>query len=53
MGEKNFPSVTQREFLEGFWGGAQKYKKDIGEYLKNIDINEIGNITLELGRFKN
>jgi putative transposase len=32
-GEKNFPSVTQRNFLLDFFGGGMKYKKSIERWL--------------------
>ncbi|MBU1179301.1 transposase [Patescibacteria group bacterium] len=39
IGKKNFPSVTQREFLLDFFGGAEKYKKETKEWLKEKDKN--------------
>jgi putative transposase len=47
IGKKNFPSVTQREFLLRFFGGAEQYKKDTLEWLKEMDLEEIKNLTLE------
>lgn len=41
IGIKNFPSVTQREFLLKFFDGSIQYKKDIVNWLKNIDLEEI------------
>ncbi|MCF7835669.1 MAG: transposase [Candidatus Marinimicrobia bacterium] len=38
-GKKNFPSVTQREFLLDFWGGPEKYKKETKEWLKDWSKN--------------
>lgn len=35
VGKKNFPSVTSRAFLLDFFGGSEKYKKDIENWLKN------------------
>jgi putative transposase len=47
LGKKNFPSVTQRKFLNEFFGGPKQYKKDITKWLKEIDLEEIKEITLE------
>ena len=47
LGKKNFPSVTQREFLNEFFGGLKQYKKDITKWLKEIDLEEIKEIILE------
>ena len=48
VGKKNFPSVTQREFLLDFFNGAEKYKKETKEWLKDIPKNseKIKEITL-------
>jgi len=46
-GIKNFPSVTQRDFLLKFFNGAIQYKKDTFKWLKNIDLEEIKPLTLE------
>lgn len=34
-GVKNFPSVTQREFISELFGGENNCKKFIGDYIKN------------------
>ena len=47
IGKKNFPSVTQREFLLEFFGGPENYKKDILKWLKEMDLEEIKDLTLE------
>ena len=47
IGKKNFPSVTQREFLNEFFGGPEQYKKDILKWLKEMDLEEIKDLTLE------
>jgi len=39
IGKKNFPSVTQREFLLDFFGGKEKYKKETKEWLKDKSKN--------------
>jgi len=46
-GKKNFPSVTQREFLTEFFGEPQNYNKMIYEWLKDLDLSEIEEKTLE------
>ena len=49
IGKKNFPSVTQREFLLDFYGGTEKYKKETKDWLESWPKNEerIKEITLE------
>jgi putative transposase len=47
IGEKNFPSVTQRDFLLEFFEGPEQYKKDTIKWLKEIDLEEIKDLTLE------
>ncbi len=47
VGIKNFPSVTNRSMLLHFFGDQKQYKKDISEWLKAIDISELGRLTLE------
>jgi len=47
IGKKNFPSVTQREFLSEFFGGPKQYKKDFLKWLKEMDLQEIKDRTLE------
>lgn len=46
-GKKNFPSVTQREFLMKFFGGSQEYEDSIKKWLKNLDTENIKEIVLE------
>jgi putative transposase len=46
-GEKNFPSVTNREFLSDVFGGQEKYKKDMRKWLKEMEIYNIQDIILE------
>jgi len=46
-GKENFPSVTQRGFLlEGF-GGTGRYKKNIVQFLKSMELTPIKAIVLE------
>ena len=47
IGKKNFPSVTQREFLQEFFGGPEQYKKDTIKWLKELDLSEINHLILE------
>jgi len=39
IGKKNFPSVTQRDFLLDFYGGSKKYKEETKDWLKNRPKN--------------
>jgi len=48
VGKKNFPSVTQREFLLKCFGGHDEYKKEILNWLKDIDIEAMNNIITEV-----
>lgn len=47
IGKKNFPSVTQREFLLKIFGGAENYQKEVKNWLKEMDLAEIEKLTLE------
>lgn len=47
IGKKNFPSVTQREFLMKFFGGPEQYKKDTIEWIKERSFEEITDLILE------
>lgn len=46
-GEKNFPSVTQRDFLLDFFGGHKQYKSSITEWLKELSLEDMRDIALE------
>lgn len=46
-GEKNFPSVTQREFLLEFFGDYKQYKYNIADWLKDLSLNDMRDLTLE------
>ncbi|MCL5071662.1 MAG: hypothetical protein M1308_12330 [Actinobacteria bacterium] len=46
-GKKNFPSVTQREFLMNFWSGPEEYRKSIVRWIKELDLSGIKPIALE------
>jgi len=47
IGKKNFPSVTQREFLEDIFDGSKGYERKIKDWLKDMDLEEIKDITME------
>lgn len=48
IGIKNFPSVTQREFLNDFFEGPKEYKKQTLSWLKEMDLKEeIKDVILE------
>ncbi len=46
-GIKNFPSVTQRDFLLKFFGGTDGYRKSMAGWLDNFDEKAIKDIALE------
>ena len=47
IGKKNFPSVTQREFLLDFFGGTKGYEDKIRNWLKDIDVEGLKGTILE------
>ena len=47
IGKENFPSVTQREFLQEFFGSPEEYKRDILKWLKEMDLGSVSKLTLE------
>ena len=47
MGVKNFPSITQRKLFLELFGGEKKYTQSIKRYLKDMNIDEMGNTLLE------
>ena len=47
IGRKNFPSVTQREFILGFFGGTAEYKRSMLDWLQERKVEEIESLTLE------
>jgi putative transposase len=47
LGEKNFPSVTERKFLLEFFGGTAGYAKAFKKELGNFSMDKIGNTALE------
>lgn len=46
-GQKNFPSVTQRDFLTKFFEGSKQYQKGIREWLESLELENIKEIALE------
>ena len=46
-GEKNFPSVTQRDFLLEFFGSHEQYKRGITEWLKELSLEDVRDFMLE------
>lgn len=48
LGIKNFPSVTERNFLLNFFEGTSGYEKTFEKELKNFSVNnDIGTLALE------
>lgn len=47
LGIKNFPSVTQREFLLDFFKGEDGYEKSLPSVLRAFSAEMVGNNTLE------
>jgi putative transposase len=47
IGKKNFPSVTQREFLLEFFEGPENYKKETQKWLKQLELEQINPFLLE------
>ena len=46
-GIKNFPSITQRDFLETFFGGPDKYLNAVTDWLKNLELESLENVSIE------
>lgn len=47
LGKKNFPSVINKTFLTGIFGGIEEYRKNIKQRLKDLELGEIGKLLLE------
>jgi len=47
LGKKNFPSVTQREFLLEIYGGNNAYKKDLSEWINDSNDSEMNDVTID------
>jgi len=46
-GNRNFPSVTQRDFFLRLFGGGKAYVRSIEKHLAEMDVDEIKELTLE------
>ena len=46
-GIKNFPSVTQREFLFEVFGGSDGYKENVEKWLQDFDPLVVEDVALE------
>lgn len=47
LGKKNFPSVTQRDFLTQFFETPQQYEKNIRWWLENLELETVKDVMLE------
>ena len=47
LSEKNFPSLTSRDFLLEIFGGDKGYKKKINDYLKDLNLARVEGVILE------
>ena len=47
IGIKNFPSITQRDFLLKFFEGPDQYRKDTIEWLTTLNLEPINDLLLE------
>ena len=47
IGKKNFPSITQREFLTNLVGGPKEYRNEILKWLREIDRGHLDGSCLE------
>jgi len=47
IGQKNFPSVSQRDFLLEIFGGNDKYKKQFDSWLKQMNLEKLNFVTLD------
>ncbi len=48
IGKKNFPSLTQREFLSDNYQDPDEYKREVKDWLMEIEIDSIRDLTIEL-----
>jgi len=46
-GKKNFPSITNREFLLDVFGGKEKYETSIKQWLKDLELERVRDLILE------
>jgi putative transposase len=47
IGKKNFPSITQRDFILKCFGGKEEYLKTVIDWLKDVDLENVKGLTLE------
>lgn len=47
LGEKNFPSVTDRKFFLEHFGGEKGYARSVQNQLKDFSVDEVAGLTLE------
>jgi len=47
LGQKNFPSVTQRDFLLEVFEGEKGYEKNLKSWLKELNLKKIDDYALE------
>jgi len=48
LGQKNFPSITDRSFFHEHFGGEKGYARNVGKMLKDVSVtNELDSATLE------
>jgi len=47
IGQKNFPSVTQRDFFLEIFSGEGRYEKQIKSWLGDLEVKKIGGFVLE------
>lgn len=47
LGKPNFPSITKRNFLLEFFGGEKEYQKSVYSWLKDLEIENLADYTLE------
>lgn len=47
IGKRNFPSVTQRDFISNFFGGPRQYQQETINWLKTLDFEKIDDFLLE------
>ncbi|HBT74708.1 TPA: hypothetical protein DEB29_01720 [Candidatus Wolfebacteria bacterium] len=48
LGKKNFPSVTQRDFLLEFFGGHEGYARALDRWVRDISVGDIQDVLLEI-----
>lgn len=47
LGKKNFPSVTQRDFLLEVFSGEEEYMRKVKNWLRELNLESIKDFTLE------